>query len=168
MKYKAYTAAIWIGAFLFLFPSVVYANSSWHWVTASPMKVLPFAVVFTILIETVWVIKSGRVSDSKKAFYIICLANIISFIAPYLERAYRFIPTSGGLSILAAFNKGPFYMILAGYLILTIAAELPIVYYLLRKYSENRKNLLISIILSNTVTTLLVAVCERIICVGKW
>lgn len=167
MKHKVNTA-VWTGVFLFLFPSIVYANSSWHWVTSSPMKVLPFAVVFTIFIETASVIKAGRVSNSKKAFYIICLANIMSFIAPYLERAYRFIPTSGGFSIFAAFNKGPFYMILAGYLILTIAVELPIVYFLLKKESANRKNLLISILLSNTVTTLLVAVCERIICVGQW
>jgi hypothetical protein len=168
MKHKVNTVAVWTGVFLFLFPSIVHANSSWHWLTASPMKVLPFAVVFTMLIETASVIKFGRVSNSRKAFYIICLANIMSFIAPYLERAYRFIPTSGGLSIFAAFNKGPFYMILAGYLILTIAVELPIVYFLLKKESANRKNLLISILLSNTVTTLLVAVCERIICVGRW
>jgi len=168
MKQKAYKAAVWAGAFLFLFPSIVYANSSWHWVTASPIKVLPFAVVFTILIETASVTKLGGVSDSKKAFYIICLANLMSFITPYLERAYRFIPTSGGYSIFAAFNKGPYYIILAGYLILTIAVELPIVYFLLRKDSVSRKNLLVSILLSNIVTTLLVAVCERIICVGQW
>ena len=168
MKHKAYKAAVWTGAFLFLFPSIVYANSSWHWVTSSPMKVLPFAVIFTILIETASITKLGRVADSKKAFYIICLANLMSFISPYLERAYRFIPTSGGFSIFAAFTKGPFYMILAGYLILTIAVELPIVYFLLRKDSMNKKNLLISILLSNIVTTLLVAVCERMICVGQW
>ena len=168
MEHKSFKSAVWAGTFLFLFPSIVYANSSWHWVTASPMKVLPFAAAFTILIETTSVIKLGRVTDFKKAFYIICLANLMSFIAPYLERAYRFIPTSGGYSIFAAFNKGPYYIVLAGYLILTVAVELPIVYFLLRKYSLNRKNLLISIILSNTVTTLLVAVCERIICVGRW
>ncbi|HQE65619.1 MAG TPA: hypothetical protein PLE05_02180 [Bacillota bacterium] len=132
------------------------------------MKVLPFAAAFTILIETTSVIKLGRVTDFKKAFYIICLANLMSFIAPYLERAYRFIPTSGGYSIFAAFNKGPYYIVLAGYLILTIAVELPIVYFLLRKDSVNRKTLLVSILLSNIVTTLLVAVCERIICVGQW
>lgn len=148
--------------------AIIYANSSWHWVTASPMKVLPFAVVFTILIETASTVKSGRVSNSKKAFGIVCLANLMSFIAPYLERAYRFMPTSGYFSIFAAFNKGPYYMILAGYLMLTIAVELPIVYFLLRKDSVNRKNLLISILLSNIVTTLLVAVCERIICIGQW
>jgi len=92
----------------------------------------------------------------------------MSFFASYLESAYRFIPTSGGYSIFAAFNKGPYYIILAGYLILTIAVELPIVYFLLRKDSVSRKNLLVSILLSNIVTTLLVAVCERIICVGQW
>ena len=96
------------------------------------------------------------------------LANLLSFIAPYLERAYRFIPTSGGFSISAAFNKGPYYMILFGYLALTVIVELPVVYLMLRKESLNKKNLLLSILLSNIVTTLLVAVIERVLCTGRW
>jgi hypothetical protein len=93
---------------------------------------------------------------------------LLSFIAPYLERAYRFIPTSGEYAIMAAFNKGPFYIVLSGYLILTVIVELPLVFYLLREESANKKNLFMSILLSNTVTTLLVAVLERIICIGRW
>lgn len=151
-----------------LLSSVVYANSSWHWITTSPLTVLPFAVIFTLLIETVSVVKLGKVSNTKKTLVVVCLANLLSFLAPYLERAYRFIPTSGGYSILAAFDKGPYYMILGGYLFLTIIVELPTVYYLLRKESFDNKKLIGSIITSNIITTLLVAVCERIICIGRW
>lgn len=83
-------------------------------------------------------------------------------------RAYRFIPTSGGFSITAAFDKGPYYMILFGYMLLTIIVELPVVYLLLRKDSTSKKNLITSILLSNIITTLFVAAFELIICVGRW
>ena len=168
MKYKIILIAICINIFLILFPSSVYANSSWHWVTVSPMVVLPFAIIFTLLIETASVVKFGKVANSKKAFLVVALANLLSFIAPYLVRAYHFIPTSGGFSIMAAFNKGPYYMILSGYLILTIIVELPVVYQMFKKATSNKKSLITAILLSNIVTTLLVAVFERIICVGRW
>lgn len=168
MKYKVSIVAIWGSIFLLLFPSLVYANSSWHWVTTSPMAVLPFAVVFTLLIETLFVVKLGKVADYKKAFIIIGLANFLSFLAPYFERAYRFIPTSGGFSLSAAFQKGPYYMILTGYLLLTVIVELPVVFLLLRKYCTNIKKLIIAIVLSNVLTTILVAVLERLLCVGRW
>ncbi|NLM22420.1 MAG: hypothetical protein GX207_11890 [Peptococcaceae bacterium] len=168
MKYKIILIAICINIFLILFPSSVYANSSWHWVTVSPMVILPFAVIFTLFIETASVVKFGKVANSKKVFLIVSLANLLSFIAPYLIRAYRFIPTSGGFSIMAAFNKGPYYMILSGYLILTIIVELPVVYRMLKKETSSKKSLITAILLSNIVTTLLVAVLERVICVGRW
>ena len=168
MKYKIILIAICINIFLILFPSSVYANSSWHWVTVSPMVILPFAVIFTLFIETASVVKFGKVPNSKKVFLIVSLANLLSFIAPYLIRAYRFIPTSGGFSIMAAFNKGPYYMILSGYLILTIIVELPVVYRMLKKETSSKKSLITAILLSNIVTTLLVAVLERVICVGRW
>jgi len=168
MKYRIFIVVILSGIFLAFFQSVSYANSSWHWITSSPLKVLPFAIVITLLIETIAVVKLGKVANSKKVFLIVSLANLLSFLAPYFERAYRFIPTSGGFSILAAFNKGPYYIVLVGYLLLTIIVELPIVYFLLRKNTKNRINLIVSILMSNIITTILVAVCERIICVGQW
>jgi len=168
MKYRISTVVILSGIFLIFFQSVSYANSSWHWITSSPLKVLPFAIVFTLFLETIAVVKFGKVVNSKKAFIIISFANLLSFLAPYFERAYRFIPTSGGFSILAAFNKGPYYIVLAGYLLLTIIIELPVVYFLLRKNTKNRTRLIVSILISNTITTLLVAICERIICIGQW
>lgn len=168
MKYKAFRAAVWCCLLLIVFPSDAYANSSWHWVTASPLKVLPFAIILTLLVETVSIAIFGKVADYKKVFVVVCLANLLSFLAPYLERAYRFIPTSGGFSITAAFDKGPYYIVLMGYLLLTIIVELPAVFLMLRKDSANKNNLIASILLSNIVTTLLVAVSERMICQGRW
>ena len=168
MKKKVICLAILIILIPILLPSTVYANSSWHWLTISPRWLLPFAISLTLLIETLAVIKPGKVTKPKKALLIISLANLLSFVAPYLERAYRFIPTSGGFSVFAAFEKGPYYMILFGYLVLTLCVELPVVYLLLRRDTSDQKSLGKAIVLANTATTLLVAVLERLICRGTW
>lgn len=168
MKLRILKIAVPVCILLAFLPISVYANSSWHWVTTSPFTVLPFAVIATLLIEKAAVVKIGKVPNSGRTLIIICAANLLSFIAPYLVRAYRFIPTSGEHAIMAAFNKGPFYIVLSGYLILTVIVELPVVYIFLREKSASKRNLFLSILLSNTATTLLVAVLERIICIGRW
>ncbi|HHU91393.1 MAG TPA: hypothetical protein GXZ22_10125 [Clostridiaceae bacterium] len=168
MKKKVIATLSLTVLFLLMFATISNANSSWHWVTVSPLKVLPFAVFFTLLIETVAVVFIGKVADIKKSFIVVALANIFSFLAPGIFRAYRFIPTSGGFSLMAAFNKGPYYIVLTGYLVLTLIVELPVVYFLLRKEAKRKWGFIISIVASNIVTTLLVAICERQICIGRW
>lgn len=146
----------------------VYINSSWHWLTTSPMTILPFAIIITLLIEIISISKFNDINNIKKVSIVITLANLLSFLAPYLERAYRFIPTSGGYSLSGAFNKGPYYIILAGYLLLTILIELPTVFLFLQKTASNRKKLILTIICSNIITTGIVAILERLICIGRW
>ena len=150
------------------FGMTAYANSSWHWVTVSPMAAFPVAVVLTLLIETAGISKFNHIRNTKKVFVIVAIANMASFAVPYLERAYRFIPTSGGYSITAAFDKGPYYMVLSGYLLLTLIIEMPIVFLLLRKGAANEKRLAVTILTVNVMTTAVVAVLERVICRGRW
>lgn len=168
MKKNVTTTFLLTTLFILMFTTVSNANSSWHWVTVSPLKVLPFAVLFTLLIETAAIVLVGKVADIKKSFIVVALANIFSFLAPYVFRAYRFIPTSGGFNLLAAFNKGPYYIVLAGYLVLTIIVELPIVYFMLKREAKGKMGLILSILMSNIITTILVALCERQICIGRW
>lgn len=170
MKYKVLSIGIISGCILFFMNATAYANSSWHWLTTSPMTILPFAIVFTLFIETITIARFNNISNTNKVFVIVSLANLLSFLAPYLIRAYRFIPTSGGYSISAAFNKGPYYIVLSGYLLLTLIVELPVVYSYLRKEvaKTNKRNLIQTIIVSNVITTLSVAICERLICIGQW
>lgn len=151
-----------------LFPAASFANSSWHWVTTSPMTVFPFAIILTLMIETFAVVKYGKVSNTKKSVIVIGLANLLSFLAPYLERAYRFMPTSGGFSIFAAFEKGPYYMVLSGFLLLTVVIEVPLVYFLLKDHTTSKKSLFVFVLLSNIATTVIVAGLERLICIGRW
>lgn len=157
-----------VGILFMCVPVTVFANSSWHWITTSPMKVLPYVIIFTLIIEITSVFVLGKIKNFKRVFYVISLANLLSYLAPYIERAYRFIPTSGGFKISSAFNKGPYFMILTGYLFLTIIIELPITFLLLRKYSESKKMLTVSILGANIVTTIAVAIVERAVCVGQW
>lgn len=149
---------------------VVSANSSWHWVTVSPYKVFPFAVILTLLIEIVGIVILNKWHNRKlgKVTLVVLLANILSFLAPYLIRAYRFIPTSGGFYLKGAFNKGPFYMVMLGYLILTILFEVPVVYAVLRENVKSKKRLVTMIVGLNFITTIVVAVLERTLCQGIW
>jgi len=152
-------------------PDRVLANSSWHWVTVSPMTVLPFAIILTLAMEWWGVIKFGKVGDKVRAFIIVTIANIASFIAPYLYSACKLSEFYGSGLVYAwerAFNNGPNYIIRFAYLILTLCIEVPLVYFSLRNRSNDKKRLLIVIITVNVITTILVGVLERLLCQGQW
>lgn len=168
MAYRIISAAILFVTGAILLQTTVYANSSWHWLTMSPFAIFPVAVILTLAVETYILCRWNKITNSKKAFVAVAFANLLSFAAPYLERAYRFIPTSGGFSIMAAFNKGPYYMVLTGYLLLTLLVEVPVVFLLLKNNTDKKGRLLVSILAANVLTTALVAVLERILCMGQW
>lgn len=146
----------------------VHANSSWHWVTTSPMTLLPLAVILTLTIEIMGIKIVIRQLDLKKIIKVVVIANLLSFLLPYVERAYRFSPTTGGFSFFTASNKGPYFMIMMGYLIITLLVEMPIVYLYLRKENIVKVRLILTILFTNVFTTLLVASIERIACRGVW
>ena len=54
------------------------------------------------------------------------------------------------------------------FLIMTLAVELPVVYKVMKKHVQNKRMLLWTIIGSNTVTTIMVAIIERMITEGAW
>lgn len=154
--------------FILLFQINAYANSSWHWVTTSPKTIFPIAVAVTLLIEYVALIKIARLECKLKVLLVVCFANLLSFAAPYIYRAIRFRAVLGTISISAAFNKGPYFMVMTEYLLLTLLVELPVVYLLLKNRAQNKLRLAITILSANIITTGLVAVLERLICVGQW
>lgn len=151
-----------------VFSKNIYANSSWVWLTTSPLTILPIAIIVTLFIEILGISKLNDIKRTKTIIFVVIIANIVSFIVPYIERANRFIPTTGGFSFTAAFNKGPYYIILIGYLLLTLIIEIPIVYLSLQKYVDEKLRLIITVITVNIITTAIVAILERIICVGQW
>lgn len=82
----------------------------------------------TLIIETAAVVTIRKVKERKRAFILVCIANIASFLLPYLLRMLNFQSIIGE-SLYAV--DGLYYIICMAYLLLTIFIERPIVYYFL-------------------------------------
>lgn len=91
-----------------------------------------------------------------------------TILLPYLFLYLDQKSFAGGMGIREILDKGPFYIVGAFYLIITLVIEVPIVYVGLKSEMKNRKRGLLTIIVSNAVTTALVCVAERMICRGHW
>ena len=162
-------AAIWIivlsSLMLLILPQAVFADSSWCWLTDTrPFDILPPVALATIVIEVlaIWLIpNTGKLMKTAVA---VILANAASFLLPYaLLLNDPVYPKFDDM-----LNAGPNYIVGAGFVILTLVLEIPIVYNLLKKHVDSKKKLLWSIIGSNIVTTAMVAVIERMVTDGYW
>lgn len=161
--------------FTFVYQTTVYANSSWNWLTDSPEKFLPYAILLTLVIEIGAIVLLGRLKSGfslkVKGTLIIILANIASFLLPYIYRSIEiesFYGEGWDAAWHLSFTSGPYYIVLLGFLFLTISVEVPIIYLYLKKHTERLRILLSVIIIANIVTTLIVAVMERIMFYGQW
>ncbi|MFR6380010.1 MAG: hypothetical protein ACLUNZ_09575 [Evtepia sp.] len=123
---------------------------------------LPFVVVGTLLIETlsIWLIPHTR--RLSKVFWVVCLGNGLSYAAPYFFQLFNPV-----YSFQKALNTH-FYNVSISFLIVTLVIEGPIEYYMLEKETDQPKKLLWAVILSNVVTTVGVALTERLLCRGFW
>ena len=163
---KRITRVIVITCFvLLIIPQAVFADSSWCWLTDTrPFDILPPVALATIVIEVlaIWLIpNTGKLMKTAVA---VILANAASFLLPYaLLLNDPVYPKFDDM-----LNAGPNYIVGAGFVILTLVLEIPIVYNLLKKHVDNKKKLLWSIIGSNIVTTAMVAVIERMVTDGYW
>ena len=163
---KRITRVIVITCFvLLIIPQAVFADSSWCWLTDTrPFDILPPVALATIVIEVlaIWLIPhTGKFIKTAVA---VILANAASFLLPYaLLLNDPVYPKFDDM-----LNAGPNYIVGAGFVILTLVLEIPIVYNLLKKHVDSKKKLLWSIIGSNIVTTAMVAVIERMVPEGYW
>ena len=161
---KRITRVIVITCFvLLIIPQAVFADSSWCWLTDTrPFDILPPVALATIVIEVlaIWLIpNTGKLMKTAVA---VILANAASFLLPYaLLLNDPVYPKFDDM-----LNAGPNYIVGAGFVILTLVLEIPIVYNLLKKHVDSKKKLLWSIIGSNIVTTAMVAVIERMVTDG--
>ena len=150
-----------------LFPAPAYANSSWHWLTkTNPFDILPYVTVATLLIEYFAIKILNQIRKAIMLFAIVCGANLASFLLPF---GLLWIVSINGLyTFKMSINNLPTYIIGLGYLFLTLAVEVPILYFCFRNRVSNKKKLMITIIAVNVVTTAMVAIVERIVCPGSW
>ena len=164
-KYKKLSVAIITLFFAIILPIKAYANSSWVWLSETrPYDVLPYVIVITLIIEILAVCLIAKPESIARAILFILVANICSFLLPYI-----FIYTVPSLyTPEQTLNHTPFYNVGLFYLFLTLAVELPTVYFTLKDYCEKEKVLLWTIIGSNVLTTMITAVVERIFCRGIW
>ncbi len=168
-KYNA-LSAIYIAILLIpMFSTTGFANSSWHWLTdARPIYILPIVIVITLFLE-IYSISFVCNEKPKNIACAVTLANIASFAAPYLfELIFGLINPYQIYSFFEMIDHTPMFTIGTVYLVMTITIELPVVYFCLHKNIKNKKRLLITTIGINTLTTIMVAVVERIVCLGHW
>lgn len=150
--------------FIFL-TADVYANSSWVWLsTARPYWLLPAAALVTLIAESYSVIKIAGVEKKTKAAAAVCIANLISFAAPYLA----LILFDEGFGMKYYLEHTQFYTVGFVFLLMTVACETPVVYNLLKKDVPDKRKLLKTVVVSNIATTVFCAALERIFCYGKW
>lgn len=138
-----------------------WANTSWVWLTdARPGDVLPFTAAATIAIEFCAAYFVGRTGRPWKTLIVVVLANLMSFIWPYLLMKFGNAQTGHGV-----WDTGYFVGVI--FLLITVAIELPITYYNLKPGAQSSKRLLWTVIAANVVTTAMCAVVERLYCHGS-
>ena len=70
---------------LSLFPYSAYANSSWRWISRyRPFDILPVVVIMTLVVEIFMIMRLGKVKSLIPASIVISVANVASFVVPYL------------------------------------------------------------------------------------
>ena len=149
-----------------LFPISVYANSSWRWISETrPYDVLPFVILLTLIIEIAGTYFLAKIKELRKISLIITVANILSFTAPYL---FTLIFPSVIYSFEQMLEHTPFYTIGFIYLIITLLAEVPFVYFNFKTQVTDKIKFISIIIGVNVVTTAIAAITERLICYGVW
>ena len=161
---------------LFISTISIYANSSWNWFTKNPITILPWIILSTILIEITFICMLNKINKLKNIIItsiVIIIANLISFILPYIFLGFIEDVYEGmGLGFFELINiwldKSPVYIISIGYLIITLVLEMPFIYIIISKIASDRKKLLYSVFLANVITTILTTIIERILYRGSW
>ena len=166
-RYKAITNTTITALLVFAFSFTAFANSSWAWISETrPYDVLPFVAIATLIIETAALNLILKIGNWHKVFSGVLIGNLISFAVPYI--GYSNTPPYYDMPLSYILERGPFYTVGAAFLFLTVAVELPFMYFWLKKDAKNKKLLVLVTVVANVVTTAMVAVAERVLCEGRW
>ncbi len=147
-----------------LVPCTCYADSSWSWMAGpTPSALLPYAVILTLVIEIGMIQHVSGQESLARTGLTVTGANLVSFLVPmavtlFLNPVHQYPATLYDY----------YWIVSLGYLMLTLALEVPIVYHLLKNHCRKQEKLLKSIILSNIITTAIVCCMERFLCHGCW
>lgn len=176
-KFKKLSSFIIAMLFVMMFPITASANSSWIWVSETrPLDLLPIVVAITLAIEICAVNCFAKVKELKRVIPVVTLANLFSFLVPYVfeaispNNAYSCLVSEEGVFCVInhTVEHCPFYTISVFFLVLTLLLEVPIVYSFCKKKVESKKRLFYVIVIANTLTTVITFAVERIFCYGEW
>ncbi len=112
-----------------------------------------------------WIRYATRMKELGKVIFVVFVANLVSFIVPYV---IEYLSMSWYGSFFDVIDSVPIFTVNAGFLLLTLAVEIPIVYNLLKKYVANKKMLMWHTLYANVATTVMLVIVERLICSGLW
>lgn len=166
-RYKAITNTTITTLLILAFSLTAFANSSWVWISETrPYDVLPFVAIATLIIETAALNGFLKIGNWHRVFTGVLIGNLISFAVPYI--GYSNTTPYYDMPLSYILERGPFYTVGAAFLFLTVAVELPFIYFWLKKDVKNKKLLVLTTVMANIVTTVMVAVAERVLCEGRW
>lgn len=167
-RYKLITNTVTTSMLIFIFSLTAFANSSWVWISETrPYDVLPFVAIATLIIETAALNGFLKIGNWHRVFTGVLIGNLISFAVPYIGYSNT-TPYADYLSLPEILNRGPFYTVGTAFLIMTLAVELPFMYFWLKKDVKNKRLLVLVTVLANVVTTAMVALVERLFCEGYY
>ncbi len=167
-RYKLITNTVTTSMLIFIFSLTAFANSSWVWISETrPYDVLPFVALATLIIETAALNGFLKIGNWHRVFTGVLIGNLISFAVPYIGYSYT-TPYAGYYTLTQILQRGPFYTVGAAFLIITVAVELPFMYFWLKKSVKNKKLLVLVTVIANVVTTAMVALVERFFCEGYY
>ncbi len=165
-KYGIMSKTVMTVLLISCFSFTAFANSSWVWISETrPYDVLPFVAAVTLIIETATLNGFLKVGNWHKTFVGVFIGNLISFAVPYIGYS-NITPYAGYYTLGQILNRGPFYTVGGAFLIITVLVELPFMYFWLKKNVTDKKKLILVTVVANVVTTVMVALCERLLCEG--
>ena len=163
MKIIYITIATIVSTILIL-TTPVFADSSWVWISETrPYDVLPYVIVLTLAIEILAINCLSGVNKKWKAMVVIALANLCSFMIPYLVAVFV-----NDVHIYPETLNDYHSIVIGPYLVLTLLVEVPLVMSLLNKDVESRYKLFWVTVGSNVITTMIVYIIEQVFCEGYY
>ena len=167
-KHRRYSIAVCLLVLSAMLATPVFANSSWRWLTDTrPYDLLPMAIVMTLTIEILAINYIPRVNKLAQTAFWVTLGNLMSFGSTYLV-------TYLGSGVIKTFDEmleyTPVYTIGIFSFLLTAAVEIPLIHWRLSKGFDERqhRNLLLTLLCVNGLTTALVFILERTLAPGRW
>lgn len=136
------------------------SGGGWFWKSELiPLHILPVALAGAFLVEIGLFLLTTKPLHKGRACIVFLVGNLLSFLL-----SYGLIYMSSQATLLPQ----DIYIVNGAFLILTFFAECSLEYGLLNRDTNNKRRLLLTVILLNLLTTILLGWIERTLCYGLY